>query len=99
MTRPWGRLLLGAVAICFALISSDAGAFWIFRGGTERPSRFATYPPGSPVAPQQAALPPAGSQATPTFDYGYFGSRTRPFEMNHIQYYGEVRQTFLPVAR
>ena len=98
MARTWRRLLLGLIAICSALPNSEARAFWNVRGA-ERPGRFLSYPPGSPIAPQKAQLPPAGSQATPTFDYGYFGARTRRSEMNHREYYGELRQTIFPIGR
>lgn len=99
MTRSGWRLLLGLIAICSALLESDACAFWNMRRGAERPSHFLSFPPGSPIAPQAAQLPPAGSQAASTFDYGYFGARTRRSEMNHREYYGEVRQTIFPLGR
>ena len=85
-----------------------AGGNWATAGETSRlheprhPGNLRHYvsaPPGAWIYPEYRtpAYPPYGQiTAAGSFQWGYFGSRHRPFVVNHSGYWRDFRQTVFP---
>ena len=97
-----GRFLrLAAALMLMGCVVSGPGVANAEQNPAQRAKRFLAAPPGSQMYPLKvgAAYPPyRPAQAVAAYDWGYFGARTSPSCVKHIDAHGEPRGTKFPAG-
>jgi hypothetical protein len=96
-------LRLIVLTLVVLTISAERGSAVEFlrRGRTqaEKSAHFIGSPPGSQMYPEKVGVtyPPYGPmQAVPTYDWGFFGARSKTSHWNQSEYFGDNHSISVP---
>jgi len=94
LTRTIGGLLLALVFVTSVDAQEFGGWYRRPRSTPPTPQHFMSNPPGSEFYPQYAA--PGPVVAVPSYQWGYFGARSKSSAYDHYGIYGDRTTTVFP---